>query len=107
MPITFPPVATPSVKNQNRPAPALKAIAMDALVAVDTMDFEGTLTAAAAPDSPIATTIAPMGVASPAEEKRAAIGGRDAKPKAVKKVLSKEEKGLKERNAAAAIMEAT
>jgi hypothetical protein len=34
-----------------------------------------------------------METATPAEAKRAAIGGRDAKPKAAKKVLSKEKKG--------------
>jgi hypothetical protein len=60
-----------------------------------------------------------MEAAAPTEEKCATTGGRDAKPKAAKKVLSKEEKGVeaakhrgrrrnhKERNAATAAMEAT
>ncbi|KAM0826851.1 hypothetical protein ACQ4PT_068587 [Festuca glaucescens] len=86
---------------------------MVVLVTAATMDFEGTL-AAAAPDSPIATTIAPIEAASPTESKCASTGGREAKPKAAKKLMSKEEKGvkatkrrsrcknLKERNAAAA-----
>jgi hypothetical protein len=55
-----------------------------------------------------------METASPVDSKHAATGGREAKPKAPKKLLSKEEKGvetvkrrvqrknLKERNAAAA-----
>jgi hypothetical protein len=93
---------------------------MDVLVAAVTMDSEGTLAAAAAAsDSPIATTISPMEAASPAEAECAATGDREAKPKAAKKVLSKEEKdveaakrrgqrkNLKEKNAAAAAMEAT
>jgi hypothetical protein len=74
------------------------------------MDSEVTLAAAAALDS----TIAPMEGASPAKSKRAATGGREAKPKAPKKLLSKEKKGveatkrrgrhknLKERNATVA-----
>jgi hypothetical protein len=92
---------------------------MDILGAVAIIDSEGTLAAAASPNSPIATTITPMEAASPAEAKRAATGGREGKPKAEKKVLFKEEKGvesmkrrcrrknLKERNAVAAAMEAT
>ncbi|KAK1668273.1 hypothetical protein QYE76_056432 [Lolium multiflorum] len=93
---------------------------MDTLAAVaTTMDSEVTLAPSAAPDSPIATTIATMEAAAPAEAKRPATGSRDAKPKAVKKVMSKEEKGFeaakhrdqrrkqKERNAAAAAMEAS
>jgi hypothetical protein len=66
---------------------------MDVLIVAATMDSEGTL-AATAPGSPIATTVAPMEAAFPAESKRAAIGGRDAKLKATKKLLSKEEKGI-------------
>jgi hypothetical protein len=93
---------------------------MDVLVASATMDSEGTLAAAAAAlVPPIATTIAPMEAAAPAEAKCAATDGRDAKRKAAKKVLFKEEKGVEtvkrrgrcknqnERNAAAAAMEAT
>jgi hypothetical protein len=88
---------------------------MDVLAAAaTTMDAEVTLAPAAAPHSPVATTIATMEAAAPAEAKRAATDGRDAKPKAAKKVLSKEQKcveaakrrgrrkSLKERNAAAA-----
>ncbi|KAK1692359.1 hypothetical protein QYE76_009056 [Lolium multiflorum] len=45
------------------------------------------------PHTPVATTIATMEAAAPAEAKRAATGsGREAKPKAAKKVLSPEEK---------------
>jgi hypothetical protein len=92
---------------------------MDVHIAVATVEPEGTLAPTTALDSPISTTIAPMEAASPTEAKRAATGGRDAKPKAAKKVFSKEEKGveaamhrcwrknLEERTAAAATMEAT
>lgn len=67
---------------------------MDILAAAATpMDSEVTLAPAAAPHSPVATTIARMEAAAPAEAKRAATGGgREAKPKASKKVLSAEEK---------------
>jgi hypothetical protein len=88
---------------------------MDVLAAAaTTMDAEVTLAPAAAQHFPVATTIASMEVAAPAEAKRAATGGRDAKPKAARKVMSREEKcveatkrrgrrkNLKERNAAAA-----
>ena len=68
---------------------------MDVLAAAaTTMDAEQTLAPAAAPHSPVATTRARMEDAAPAEAKRAATGGRGAKPKAAKKVLSKEEKGI-------------
>jgi hypothetical protein len=77
------------------------------------MDSKQTL-AATAPDSPIATTTAPLETASPVDSKRATTSGQEAKPKVPKKLLSKEEKGvkaakrrdrhkiLKERNAVAA-----
>ena len=61
---------------------------MDVLIAAATMDFEETLPATA-PDSPIATTTAPMETASPAGSKCSATGGQEAKPKAPKKLLSK------------------
>jgi hypothetical protein len=64
---------------------------MDVIVTAATMDSKGTL---AAPDFPIATTTASMETAYPAESKRAANGGREAKPKAPKKLSSKEEKGI-------------
>jgi hypothetical protein len=91
---------------------------MDVLATTTTtMDSEVTLAPAAALDSPIATTIATMEAAAPAEAKCPATGGRDAKSKAAKKVLSKEDKGIeavkrrgrrknqKERNAAATALE--
>jgi hypothetical protein len=86
---------------------------MDVPVAAATMDSEETL-AATTPDSPIATTTVAMETASPAGSNHAATSGREAKPKAPKKLLSKEKKGvetakrhgrrknLKKRNAAAA-----
>jgi hypothetical protein len=86
---------------------------MDLLVAAATMESEVTLPATA-PDSPIATIRASMETASPAGSKRASNGGQEAKPKAPKKFLSKEDtiiqaakrcgrcKNLKEMNAAAA-----
>jgi hypothetical protein len=86
---------------------------MDVLAAVaTTMDVKVTLAPTAAPHSPVATTIARMEAAAPAEAKWATTGSRDAKPKAAKKVFSKEEKcveaakrrgrrrNLEERNAA-------
>ncbi|KAK1663132.1 hypothetical protein QYE76_051291 [Lolium multiflorum] len=92
---------------------------MDVLVsAATTMDAEETLAPAAAPHSPVGTTIARMEAAAPAEAKRAATGSREAKPKAAKKVMSKEEKSveaakrrcrrrnLKEKTAAAANQQA-
>ncbi|KAK1683872.1 hypothetical protein QYE76_044720 [Lolium multiflorum] len=82
---------------------------MDVLVvAATSMDAKQTLAPAAPPHSPVATTIATMEAASPAE----------AKPKAAKKMLSKEEKiveaakrrgrrkNLKEKTAAAANQQA-
>jgi hypothetical protein len=58
---------------------------MDVLAAAaTTMDAEVTLAPAAAPHSPVATTIARMKADAPAEAKRAATGGRDAKLKAEK-----------------------
>jgi hypothetical protein len=66
---------------------------MDVLVAAVVMDSEETLRTTA-PDMPIATATAPMETTSPAGLKRAATGGREAKTKVPKKVLSKEDKGV-------------
>jgi hypothetical protein len=66
---------------------------MNVLAATATiLDAEQTLALAAAPHSPVATTIATMEAAARAEAKWAATGCREAKPKVAKKVLSKEEK---------------
>ena len=66
---------------------------MDVLAAAATaMDAEQTLAPAAAPHSPVATAIATMEAAALEAKRPATGGGREAKPKAAKKVLSAEEK---------------
>jgi hypothetical protein len=67
---------------------------MDVLTAAaTTMDSEVSLAPAAVPNSPIATTIATMEPAAPAEAKRPATGGRDAKPKEEKGVEAAKRRG--------------